>query len=76
MHNAISRSSQQEGEQSFVLRLRQVLQITSYSRSAWLAGVKVGRFPRPARLGPRTVAWRRSDIEALCARLADGGTDQ
>lgn len=35
------------------------------SRSAWWAGVKAGRFPPPVKLGPRTTAWRVSDIRAL-----------
>ncbi len=32
------------------------------SRSAWWAGVKSGRFPKPVKLGPRTTAWRVADI--------------
>ena len=39
------------------------------SRSAWWAGVKSGRFPRPVKLGPRTTAWRVEDIK----RLIEGG---
>lgn len=35
------------------------------SRSSWWAGVKSGRFPRPVKLGPRTTAWRVTDIRAL-----------
>ena len=35
------------------------------SRSAWLEGVRTGRYPKPVRLGPRTVAWRSQDIQAL-----------
>lgn len=35
------------------------------SRSAWWAGVKAGRFPPSVKLGPRTTAWRVSDIRAL-----------
>lgn len=38
------------------------------SRSAWWAGVKSGRFPKPVKLGPRTTAWRVEDIR----RLIDG----
>ena len=34
-------------------------------RSSWWAGVKSGRFPQPIKLGPRTTAWRVSDIIAL-----------
>jgi len=35
------------------------------SRSSWLAGVASGRYPKPVKLGPRTTAWKISDIRAL-----------
>ena len=35
------------------------------SKSTWWAGVKVGRFPQPVKLGPRTTAWRIEDIRRL-----------
>lgn len=34
-------------------------------KSSWWAGVKSGRYPKPVKLGPRTTAWRVSDIRAL-----------
>jgi predicted DNA-binding transcriptional regulator AlpA len=37
------------------------------SRSAWYRGIELGRFPKPVHIGPRTVAWKREDIEALMA---------
>jgi predicted DNA-binding transcriptional regulator AlpA len=48
-----------------LLRLKQILQFIPVSRSTWLAGVKTGRFPQPLKLGPRTTAWRVTDIHAL-----------
>jgi len=39
------------------------------SRSTWWAGVKTGRFPQPVKIGPRTTAWRVSDINNLLAQL-------
>lgn len=39
--------------------------IIPISKSAWWAGVKNGRFPRPVKLGPNTTAWKVSDILAL-----------
>ena len=39
------------------------------SRSTWWAGVKDGRFPTPVKLGPRTTAWRVSDIRAFIESL-------
>ena len=35
------------------------------SKSAWWAGVRTGRFPKPVKLGPRTTAWRAEDVLAL-----------
>lgn len=39
--------------------------IIPVSKSAWWAGVKTGRFPKPVKLGPRTTAWNVSQILAL-----------
>lgn len=36
--------------------------IIPVSKSTWWAGVKIGRFPKPVKLGPRTTAWRVEDI--------------
>jgi predicted DNA-binding transcriptional regulator AlpA len=51
--------------QERLLRLKGVLDIIPISKTAWHAGVKDGRFPKPVRLGPRTVAWKMSEIQAL-----------
>lgn len=48
-----------------LLRLPQVLAVFPVSRSAWWAGVKAGKYPAAVKLGPRTTAWRASDIKAL-----------
>lgn len=48
-----------------LLRLPQVLDLYPVSRSGWWAGVKSGKYPAPVKLGPRTTAWRASDIKAL-----------
>lgn len=34
-------------------------------RSSWLAGVKIGKYPKPIKLGPRTTVWNVADIRAL-----------
>ena len=39
------------------------------SKSSWWAGVRSGRFPAPVKLGPRTTAWRSSDIAELLKKL-------
>lgn len=52
-----------------LLRLPQVLALIPVSRSAWWAGCKSGRYPKPVKLGPRTTAWKASDIAALLEKL-------
>ena len=52
-----------------LLRLPQVLALIPVSRSAWWAGCKSGRYPKPVKLGPRTPAWRAADIAALLEKL-------
>lgn len=50
-------------------KLPTVLTEFPVSRSAWLAGVKAGRYPPPVRLSARSVAWRASDIRSLIEAL-------
>ena len=52
-----------------LLRLPQLLALIPVSRSAWWAGCKSGRYPKPVKLGPRTTAWRAADIAALLEKL-------
>ena len=56
--------------EDFFLRLLQVLELIPISKSAWWQGCKEGRFPKPIKLGPRTSAWRSSDIAALVEQLS------
>ena len=60
MHNTLNNA---------LLRLPQVLALIPVSRSAWWAGCKSGRYPKPVKLGPRTTAWRAADIAALLEKL-------
>lgn len=52
------------------LRLSEVLRLVPVSRAAWYAGVKDGDYPAQVKIGKRAVAWRRSDIEKLAAKLS------
>ena len=54
-----------------LLRLPQVLNLIPVSRGAWWAGCKNGRYPKPAKIGPRTTAWRAEDIKALLRKLSE-----
>jgi prophage regulatory protein len=49
-----------------LLRLPEVLRRVPVSRSSWYSGIRAGRYPRPVKLAPRTVAWRETDIDRLC----------
>ena len=46
------------------LRLQAVIRVTGLSRSTLYRLIANEQFPRPVRLGPRAVAWRRTDVEA------------
>jgi prophage regulatory protein len=39
-------------------------------KSTWWAGIRVGRYPKPVKLGPRITAWRVEDIRALIERAS------
>ncbi len=62
-------ASQDVGIQDRFLRLPEVLEIIPISPSTWWEGVRRGSYPKGTHLSPRTVGWRLSVIEALCARL-------
>lgn len=60
------------------LRLNQIVRtkkgsenpLLPISKSSWWAGVRSGKFPAPVKLGPRTTAWRSSDIASLIEKLS------
>lgn len=62
--------SQNSPESLRLLRLPEVLALFPVSRSCWWAGISSGRYPAGIKIGPRTTAWRLSDIEALIASLS------
>lgn len=55
-----------------LMRLPAVLSLIPIGRASWWRGIKLGKYPAPIRLGPRSVAWRYGDIKVLLARLGDG----
>jgi len=57
-------------DEGFV-RLPIVLAHFPVSRSAWWAGVKIGKYPKPVKLGENTSAWRVEDIRALISLTAN-----
>jgi prophage regulatory protein len=45
------------------LRMPTVMQITGLGRSTIYRLIADQKFPSPVRLGPRAVAWRRTDLD-------------
>ena len=54
-----------------ILRLPQVKVRVGLSRSSVYAAVSQGSFPRPIRLGARSVGWLEIEIEAWVARRVE-----
>jgi predicted DNA-binding transcriptional regulator AlpA len=52
------------------LRLPQVLRLIPVSKTTWWNGVREGSYPKPVRLGARSVGWRAEDIGRLIAALS------
>jgi predicted DNA-binding transcriptional regulator AlpA len=54
-----------------LLKCRQVLKLLPISKSSWYAGIREGKYPKPANIaGGRSVFWRSSDIDALIESAA------
>ncbi|GAV20825.1 hypothetical protein MMIC_P1800 [Mariprofundus micogutta] len=51
------------------MRLPEVLRIIPVSKTQWYEGVRNGRYPKGISLGPRTTAYRVSDIRKLVDEL-------
>ncbi len=67
-------SSSTTEEVSF-LRLPEVKSMTGLSKSSLYALIRADSFPAPVQLGPRTVAWVRSEIKQWAAeRIAASRT--
>ncbi|WP_082021171.1 helix-turn-helix transcriptional regulator [Geobacter anodireducens] len=45
-----------------MLKLQEILTLTGVSRSTIWRWTKEGSFPKPARVSPRTIRWRASDV--------------
>ncbi|WP_455883591.1 helix-turn-helix transcriptional regulator [Pseudomonas putida] len=53
------------------MREREVLDVTSFSRTTLWRVIKSGQFPRPVRISPGRVGWRESAIIAWQERPAE-----
>lgn len=54
---------QAESVPQLFLRMPTVIRITGLGRSTIYRLIADRKFPSPVRLGPRAVAWRRSDLD-------------
>ncbi|MFJ1336812.1 helix-turn-helix transcriptional regulator [Pseudomonas caricapapayae] len=52
-----------------LLRLPDVLRITGMGRNTVYTRIKEGAFPKQVKIGPKSVAWRQSDITEWMASL-------
>ena len=50
-----------------LMTLDEVLALTRMSKSNLYRKIALGLFPKPIRLGPRTVRWRRWEVEGWIA---------
>lgn len=57
-----------------VIRISDVITQTGLPRSSLYAQVRRGDFPRPIKLGARSVGWRTEDIDAWIAARPGGGS--
>lgn len=64
---AASRPSLGTTEDLSFLRLPEVKAVTGLSKSSLYALIRANSFPAPIQLGPRTVAWVRSEIKQWAA---------
>jgi prophage regulatory protein len=53
-----------------LLTVGQVLSLIPLSRTAWLAGVRAGRYPPCIKISSRSLFWRVQDIRELLARAS------
>ena len=58
MHSNLDKSDR-------LLRLPDVLNRVPVGKSTWWNGVRSGRFPKPVKLGPRTTAWKESEVNQI-----------
>ena len=54
-------------------RRRGISPLLPVSRTTWLRKVKLGFYPQPVKIGPRTTAWKTRDIQALLHKMASEG---
>lgn len=56
-----------------MVRLAETIHRSGLSRSSIYAGIKEGTFPKPVKIGKRSVAWSSEDISNWIAARINGG---
>lgn len=57
-----------------LMRLPEVITLTSLGRSTVWDRARRGTFPKPVKLGPRTTAWHAAEVELWIADALAGRT--
>ena len=50
------------GQENRILRLGEVMRLTGLSKTTIYRRYRDGTFPRPLKLGPQSIGWRRGEI--------------
>ncbi len=61
---------------SRILRIPGTKALSGKSRSTIYSEIKAGLWPKPVKLGPRSVGWPETEIEALNKARIAGKTDE
>ena len=59
-----------------MLRLPAVMERTGISRASIWAKAKIGEFPAPIKLGPRTTAWNSDEVDEWIANKIAESTEK
>ena len=62
-----------DGSSEVLLPLEEVLRRTACKRSTLYRWIKKGLFPASVKLGPRRVAWRKSEVDRWIATRSRAG---
>ena len=65
-----------DGSSEVLLSLEEVLRRTACKRSTLYRWIAAGLFPPPVKIGPRRVAWRKSDVDRWIATRSRAGGPQ
>ena len=54
---------------TYYIRLSEILTIIPISKSTWWRKVKTGEYPQPIKFGERIRAWKASEVYAIAENL-------